>query len=118
MPNSPANAFAAWLDAELAQRGWSYSQLARRAGLSHSMLSRLRAGAPPSWSACRLVAEALGLPPEEVFRQAGLMPPISSDQAEYEQFRHLLAQLSDEDRQELLEIARLKLQLGSSDEAE
>jgi transcriptional regulator with XRE-family HTH domain len=115
MPNSPANEFAAWLDAELAQRGWSYSQLARWAGLSHSMLSRLRAGALPSWSACRAVAEALGLPPEEVFRQAGLLPPISPSQAEYEQFRHLLAQLSAEDRQELLEIARLKIRMNSED---
>ena len=111
MPNSPTNAFVAWLDAELEQRNWSYNQLARRAGLSHSMLSRVRAGAPPGWSICHAVAGALDLPPEEVFRQAGLLPPIPVEQAEYEQLRYLLTQLSEEDRQELIEIARLKLRL-------
>ena len=112
MPNSPANAFIAWLDAELEHRRWSYNQLAHQAGLSHSMLSRVRAGAPPSWSLCHAVAVALDLPPEQVFRQAGLLPPVSSDQSEYEEFRYLLAQLTKDDRQELLEIARLKLRLG------
>jgi hypothetical protein len=80
------------------------------------MLSRVRAGAAPSWGACRAVAGALDLPPEQVFRQAGLLPPISPEQSEYEEFRHLLARLSSEDRQELLEIARLKLSLGQVDD--
>ena len=111
MSSSPHNAFIAWLDAELAQRRWSYHQLARRSGLSHSMLSRVRRGGAPGWSLCRAVAAALDLPPEQVLRQAGLLPPVSPEQAEYEAFRHLLAQLSGEDRQELLEIARLKLNL-------
>lgn len=112
MPNSPANSFVAWLDVELDRRRWNYNQLARQAGLSHSILSRVRAGAPPSWGICHAVAAALDLPPEEVFRQAGLLPPIPADQAEYEAFRHLLAQLPQDDRQELLEIARLKLKLN------
>lgn len=111
MPTSPADDFIAWLDAELAQRQWSYSQLARRAGLAHSVFSRARAGAAPGWRSCRAIAEALGAPPEEVLRRAGLLPPIPADQAEFEQFRRLLAQLSPEDREELLEIARLKLHL-------
>jgi transcriptional regulator with XRE-family HTH domain len=111
MSTSPDNLFAAWLEAELAQRRWSYQHLARKAGLSHSMLSRMRAGAAPSWSACHALAGALDLPPELVFRQAGLLPPVPAEQSEYEAFRHLLSQLSSEDRQELLEIARLKLNL-------
>ena len=111
MQHSPANAFVAWLEAELEQRQWSFNQLARRADLSHSMLSRVRAGSPPTWSVCYAFSTALNLPPEQVFRQAGLLPPIPAGQAEYEEFRYLLAQLSEEDRQELLEIARLKIKL-------
>lgn len=117
MSPSPDNAFVAWLEAELAQRRWSYHQLARRAGISHSLLSRVRAGAVPSWSACSAVAGAFDLPPEQVFRQAGLLPPIPPEQSEYEEFRRLLARLSEEDRQELLEIARLKLSTGLADGA-
>jgi transcriptional regulator with XRE-family HTH domain len=111
MSSSPDHAFVAWLETELAQRRWSYNQLARRAGISHSMLSRVRAGAIPSWSACHAIAGAFDLPPEQVFRQAGLLEPIPNEQAEYEELRRLLSQLSAEDRQELLEIARLKLNL-------
>ena len=118
MPHSPANAFVAWLESELEQRRWSYNQLARRAGLSHSMLSRVRAGSPPSWRICHAVATALDLPPEQVFRQAGLLPSIPAEQAEYEEFRHLLAQLTEDDRQELLEIARLKIRLRQDLEME
>jgi transcriptional regulator with XRE-family HTH domain len=112
MPLSPDHAFIDWLESELAKRRWSYNRLARRAGLSHSMLSRVRAGAAPSWTTCRAIAEALDLPPEHVFRQAGMLPPVSREQSEYEEFCHLLDQLSAEDRQELFEIARLKLNLN------
>lgn len=115
MSSSPDIAFAAWLEAELAQRRWSYNQLARRAGLSRSIISRVRAGAKPTWSACQAIAGAFDLPVEQVFRHAGILPPVSREQSEYEELRHLLAQLSAEDRQELLEIARLKLNLNRLD---
>jgi transcriptional regulator with XRE-family HTH domain len=111
MPTPPADDFIAWLDAELAQRRWNYGQLARRAGLAHSVFSRARAGVAPGWRSCCAIAEALGLPPEPVLRRAGLLPPLPADQAEFEQFRHLLAQLSPAERQELMEIARIKLRL-------
>lgn len=114
MSSSTNNAFLAWLDAELAQRRWSYHQLARRAGVSHSTLGRLRRGAVPGWGLCHALAGAFDLPPEHVLRQAGLLPPVPPEQAEYEEFRRLLARLSQDDRRELLEIARLKLSLDQT----
>ncbi len=55
------------------------------------------------------IAKALRLPPETVFRKAGLLP-ASPDQNELlDQLSHVAADLSDEDKQELIEIARLKL---------
>lgn len=104
--------FVQWLDEELAQRGWSDHQLARRAGLSHSVISRARSGVNPKWEACEALAMALELPPEIVFRKAGLLAPLHGEAGELEEWRYLLAQLPERDRYELLLIARLKLSLA------
>jgi transcriptional regulator with XRE-family HTH domain len=104
--------FVIWLDQELLQHGWSDHQLARRAGLSHSVISKARSGASPKWEACEALARALDLPPEIVFRKAGLLSPLSGEPADLEEWRHLLALLPERDRYELLQIARLKLSLS------
>ena len=48
-------------------------------------------------------------PPELVFRKAGLLPERNDETISFEHWRFVLEQLSEEDRDELLEIARLKL---------
>ncbi len=102
--------FITWLETELAQRGWSDHQLARHAGISHSVISKARSGLPPKWEACEAIANALKLPPEQVFRQAGLLAPVE-EQASFEEWRYILALLPERDRYELLQIARLKLEM-------
>jgi transcriptional regulator with XRE-family HTH domain len=104
--------FVIWLDQELLQHGWSDHQLARRAGLSHSVISKARSGTAPKWEACEALARALDLPPEIVFRKAGLLTPLPSEPADLEEWRYLLFQLPERDRYELLQIARLKLSLS------
>lgn len=108
--------FLTWLDQQLAQRGWSDHYLARRAGLSHSVLSKARNGTPPRWEACEALARALDLPPETVFRQAGLLEPLPAEQADLEAWRYLLGRLSARDRYELLQIARMKVALQAKAE--
>ena len=64
-----------WLSEELKKRGWSYRELGRRAGLSNSavvVVMNNKSGAGPSF--CQAIAGALGLPIEEVYRLAGLLP--------------------------------------------
>ncbi|MEW5873415.1 MAG: hypothetical protein AB1894_29410 [Chloroflexota bacterium] len=106
----PVEDFLAWLDGELALRGWNDFQLSQQAGVSHSMLSRARRGALPGWDGCEAIASALDVPAELVFRLAGLLPELPDEDGGFEQWRYLLVQLSEEDRQELLQIARLKLE--------
>jgi transcriptional regulator with XRE-family HTH domain len=111
MSSAYAAEFIAWLDQELERQGWNDFQLSRRAGISHSMISRARHGFPPGWEGCEAIARALEAPPDLVFRKAGLLPPLHEDEQGFEQWRYMLAQLSEEDRQELLQIARLKLEM-------
>lgn len=64
-----------WIDDELNKREWSYSELARRAGVSQSMVSMVRNGQRGITAEfCAAIARALGENPEKVLRLAGLLP--------------------------------------------
>lgn len=87
----PMNDFISWLNDVLLERGWSNAELARRMGLTRGAISMTLNGVTAvTWEFCFLVAKALGIPPEEVFRKAGLLPPAPrgamqklTDQARY-----------------------------------
>ena len=101
-----------WLLLEAEERGWSQSELARRAGLSRTAVNDIINGkAFPGPDFCRAIARALGYPQEFVFRLAGLIddpaPPGSSP--ETIALAQLLAQLPPEDREEILTLVKLKL---------
>lgn len=102
--------FVEWLQAELDQRGWLASDLARRAGLGSGTLSQLMNGyRNPGPDVCRSIAHALKVPEEEVFRRAGLLSPKPelSDQAE--ELRSIIGLLKEENVAYVAEIARWRL---------
>lgn len=100
------NSFIAWLDDELEERGWSDLQLAKRAGISHPVLSKARSGNQAiGWEACVKIARALDLPPTLVLEKAGLLPESTAD-PELEELAYLFQQLPEADRQRILAIAR------------
>ena len=103
--------FITWLDQELGRRGWSDNQLAKRAGISHSVISKARSGSLPKWEACEAIAGALRMPPETVFRAASLLPKETEGEVDFDEWRYILALLPEKERYELLQIARLKLEL-------
>jgi len=103
------NEFISWLDEELNLRGWNDSNLAKRAKLSQSVISKARSGIRPiKWEACISIADALKMPPEIVLRKAGLLPENTSQQSnpEIDELAHLFQQLSADDRKHILSIAR------------
>lgn len=104
--------FPAWLQKELNDRGWTQADLSRFSNLSTAAISRMMTGARGIGpDACLAIANALRIPPEIVFRAAGLLPPKPDDEVTLEEWRYVLEQLSEEDREELLNIARLKIEL-------
>ena len=67
--------FIAWLNRELDDRGWPRAEAARRGGISESMFSKVIGGfANPGIDFCRGVSRAFGVPMEDVFRLAGILP--------------------------------------------
>lgn len=96
--------FAHWLEYELKKRGWSPSELARRSRLGNStitrILNRTRNAGP---DVCTAIAQALGEPPEKIFRLAGILPPAASeDDPTYTELTDLAHVLTPQERREVI----------------
>ena len=69
--------FADWLRLELDTRAWNNSELARQAGLGKQTIWNILNGMRnPGIESCIGIARALNIPPEDVMRKAGLLPPL------------------------------------------
>lgn len=98
--------FASWLNQELERRGWSRSEAARRGGFSPSMIDKVVNGyARPGLDFCRGISRAFGMPLEEVFRRAGILP-AREDAAGSDELILYYREMPPEDRRRLLAIAR------------
>jgi len=107
------NDFIDWLNEELSSRGWSNSEVARRSGLAPSTISMVLSGtANPGWDFCKKVADALKIPPEAVFRKAGLLPARPDGSELIEELLHYFGQLSPEDQERALAIVRALAEQG------
>lgn len=101
MKNSES--FAKWLNAELDKRNLSRSEAARRGGISPSMFDKVIGGfAKPGVDFCRGVAKTFRVPLEEVYRRAGLLPPITDEDTRlFESIKARIGLLSPVQRAEL-----------------
>ena len=65
------------IDQYQARTGHTDYRLAKIAGISPSVISRIRSGRPPGWVVCNALATAMDRPHELLFRSAGLLPPAA-----------------------------------------
>jgi len=99
--------FGSYIAQQLENNGWSMRELARRASLSPTSVSYVVNGrVKPTAEFCRSIARALNLPPEGVFRKAGLLPPKPEETAEIDEANYLFSQLSREEQRRLLIMMR------------
>lgn len=101
--------FTTWLISEMNDRGWNNSELARRAGLVPSTISMvISEHKRPGPNFCNGAARALRLPPERVFRLAGLLPShvIGNDDGRKHEIEEYWPYLQDDDRDTLAILAR------------
>jgi transcriptional regulator with XRE-family HTH domain len=113
------NNFYEWLQAEIEDRNWSQAEFAKKSGISASQVSRVISGLrPPGNEFIEATSHALRLPPEEVFRRAGLLPPKPVKTEAIEELLHLASDLPPDQVQELIDLARLKLDRAQAKQKE
>jgi transcriptional regulator with XRE-family HTH domain len=104
--------FRDWLSSELEQRGWTAAELAKRASINPSTLSRIlddKEPRPVGVEVARKIALGLGEAPEKVFILAGLLPaPLGEDDPTVHEITNLVKQLPESKRREVLEFTRFK----------
>lgn len=104
--------FADWLVDELKKRDWSQADLARLAGVNRQVISTYinRQRSSPDPDVLNAIAHAFKIPPEIVFRAAGILPPAPDTTEVAEEMFHLFTQLPPGDQQEMLELLRFKVE--------
>lgn len=102
--------FPAWLQKQLDNRNWRPTDLAKKARLSDTAISRiLRGQRKPDTDTLIAIAKAFHISPINIFREAGILPPGPEKEATFEDWKDILNELSPEDKNELREIAILKI---------
>lgn len=91
--------FSKWLADEMNMRGWSDSELARRAEVSHASISYAVNGNKPGAKVCKGIARAFGITETEVFQRAGLLRPVGNEDAR-KRFEEFVAWLTPQEREE------------------
>jgi transcriptional regulator with XRE-family HTH domain len=108
MPNID---FPAWLRDQLDRRSWRVSDLAKRSHKSDAAVSRVLHGERnPDPETLVAFATALNISPILMFRKAGLLPSGPDNEVQFEDWQHLLNQMTPEDEAEMRQIAEMKIE--------
>ena len=104
--------FGDWVQVERHERDWSQADLARHAGKSRSIINKIENGTttanPDTIGA---IARAYKIPLTMAFRKAGLLPPELPNAAELNDWKEILASLSERDRIVLKRTAAIMIEL-------
>ena len=99
--------FVTWLGQEVQNRDWSYSELARRAGLSQSTISKVMSyAAAPGLEFCTGIARAFNIPAESVLHRAGLLQARPDITPGLRELNFLFDQLNKEEQENILRMIR------------
>lgn len=101
--------FSEWLLYEMNTRGFSQSELARRANISQSMISHVINGRRnPGTDFCKAIAHALKMPPKTVLLAAGIFSEKSETDPSSEELLYLFQISPPNIKEEILDFARFK----------
>ena len=105
--------FSVWIMEEMDNRGISQAELARRAKMSKGAVNHVVNGTRSAGAEmCLAIAGAFNMPPEAVFRKAGLLPPATEEDQQLKELAYLATQLPDGELEDLIAYARHRLQLS------
>jgi transcriptional regulator with XRE-family HTH domain len=104
--------FSEWLQSEMSKRNLSQADLAREAGVTRAAINGVLTGARgPGNELCVAIANAFRVPPETVFRAAGLLPPAPAYTEYQQQLVHLLDLLPEEKKQIAVDYIRFLVEM-------
>lgn len=104
--------FSGWLQEQLNLRNWNASDLAKRAGVGPSTITRILTGERGAGQdVCTKIAQVLGEDPDKVFRLAGILPEKGSDKGNgrsdfEEELLYWTRQLPESRQEAILEIVK------------
>lgn len=111
--------FAEWLEGEIQKRGWRAADLAREARIGRPTLSHILSGIRNAGPDVALaIARALDLPPEQVFRKAGILPELPGPENDptFRQLLDIARNMTPDERQELLDYALYRYRRANQEE--
>lgn len=109
--------FALWMQSEREKRGWSQSDLSRYSGLHRAIISKIETNvSTPSVETFISLAHAFKLPPETLFRAAGLLPQQTEETELIQQITHITKELPKYEQQDILEFVKLRHRLAEERE--
>ena len=101
--------FSEWLESQMRTKKISQSELARLAGVTRSAINGvLREARGPGIDLLQGLARALEIPPEEVYRAAGILPPKITKNELIDRILHELNDLPPSEKQNVLEYIQLR----------
>lgn len=104
--------FVEFFNKELKMRNAGVREAARIIGVSHPTISDIVTyGKAPSFDTCVAIAKAFNLPEENILRMAGLLKSKPRESMMIEEISFIFDSLPEQDREEILQIARMKLSL-------
>lgn len=101
---------ANWLRKKIEKAGITQAELARRSGISPTHITKVLNGERGLGEQSLLaIAKALHIPPENIYREAGLLPPVPKADEQQEELIYLFNQLPDQEKRSLLRFIRATL---------
>lgn len=106
--------FADWLTEQMNKKKWSNADLANAAGINRQVVwGWLNRGKQPTKEMLQAVAKALGIPIEQVYRAADILPPIKEDDEWIERIKNSVDQLPPEQKELVYEYAEMLKRLAN-----
>lgn len=98
-----------WIRAGLKDAGKNQVWLAEKIGVQPPQVSRIISGvSEPTPDLLSSISDALGKPREQIYRAAGLLPPVAKVDEEMESILHEITKLPKDDQREVLAFIRIK----------
>ena len=95
------------------KRNWSQAELARQSKISPPQITRILSGERGiGEESLNSIAHAFKLPPETVFRAAGILPQQTPESELIQQITHLAKDLSPQEQIDILEFVKLRHRLA------